>query len=140
MNNEVKKMNEEIAKDVITKLVDSQNIAVVTTLGKKKMPHSTALAKIRNDGFKTLYFSTGFGTEKVQNILKRKNGAVYFYNTIEYIGVSLEGTFTITDSEEINVSEEIFPPGIRNTAKIVLKFTPKEAKLYSGMEKVTVKL
>jgi|GEM_PF-6163747 len=133
-------MNEELAKDLITKLVNSQNIAVVTTVGKKKMPHSTALTKIKNDGFEALYFSTGFNTEKVKNILKRKVGAVYFYNAMEYVGVSLEGIFSIITSQEINVSEDIFPPGIRNTAKIVLKFTPKEAKIYSGMEKITIKI
>ncbi|MPN34994.1 hypothetical protein SDC9_182488 [bioreactor metagenome] len=59
---------------------------------------------------------------------------------MEYVGVSLEGVFSIITSQEINVSEDIFPPGIRNTAKIVLKFTPKEAKIYSGMEKITIKI
>lgn len=133
-------MNEELAKDLITKLINSQNIAVVTTVGKKKMPHSTALTKIKSEGYEAVYFSTGLNTEKVKNILKRKVGAVYFYNAMEYVGVSLEGVFSIITSQEINVSEDIFPPGIRNTAKIVLKFTPKEAKIYSGMEKITIKI
>jgi general stress protein 26 len=133
-------MNDQMAEELINNLINSQNIAVVTTVGRKKMPHSTALAKIKNEGFQTLYFSTGLSTEKVQNILKRKVGAVYFYNALEYIGVSLEGYFSITTSEKINVTEDIFPPGIRNTSKIVLKFETKEAKLYSGMEKVTIKI
>ncbi len=133
-------MKENNYIDLICNLIDSQNIAVVTTVGRKKMPHSTALTKIKNNDFKTIYFTTGFDTEKVQNIIKRKIGSVYFYNALEYVGVSLEGHFSITTSEEINVSEDIFPPGIRNTSKVVLKFDTEEAKLYSGMEKVNIKV
>lgn len=63
---------------------------------------------------------------------------MYFYDAIEYTGLTLIGNFTVLEKDDSLIPDGSYPEGLRGDDYIILKFQTKKAKLYYGMEKYYV--
>lgn len=128
-------MKEEEIKQIGMNLIQKNNVALISTINDAMYPTVCAIIKLKADGLKTLYFSSNRSSEKVQNILKNPKGSVYFYDAMEYTGLTLTGKFEILEKDALQVSDVVYPEGLRTEDYVIIAFHADKMKLYYSMEK-----
>lgn len=128
-------MNKEEISKIADELIEKNNIVMMSTLNQEKIPTICAIIKAKAEGIHTFYFSSNHSSEKVQNILKNPNGSIYFYDAMEYTGLTLTGKFTILEKDPTIIPEGAYPEGLPRNDYIIIKFKADKIKLYYSMSK-----
>lgn len=114
-------------------LLKNCNDAVLTTMGENGYPRSCMLGVIGFDDYKTIYFSTGYGT-KARHLKSNSKASVCY--VVGPDSVTLSGDAEIIDDidEKKRVWHDwminIFPKGAEDENYCLIKFTGKEATFW----------
>lgn len=117
------------------------SVSSVTEIG---YPRICFLAKIKAEGCKVIYFSTGTNSAKITHYLKNPKAGVSYFN--EGDSVTLLGKMTII--EDKSIKEMLwqdwfinhFPQGKNDPNYAIIKFEAEKATIYINQQFETVKL
>lgn len=127
-------------------LLKKCNVCSVASVSEEGYPRICILAKLRTDGIKSMWFSTGASGTKVRHFKANAKAGVTFYDGGD--SVTLTGAMEIVI--DANVKREIWKEwsdflcnhmsGIDDPEYAVIKFVAKEATIYVGGEFDTIQL
>lgn len=127
-------------------LLEKCYVCSVASVSEEGYPRICMLAKLKSDGIKELWFSTGASGTKVRHFKSNDKAGVTFYDGGD--SVTLTGTMEMI--EEKAVKQDLWKEwadflrnhfeGADDPEYAVLKFTAKEATIYVGGAFDTVQL
>ena len=152
-------MNRQEVMELAKELSNKPQICLLATISEEGLPEIRALENMRYqekyDGHfakviaeteenpLAVYMSTNTSSEKIKQINKNDNVAIYFCIPKEYKGVMLQGNIaTINDMEfkkKIwhDCSLKFYPSGYTDPDFTLLKLTPKHLKVwYKGIHEL----
>jgi len=132
-------MNIESAMKIAKEVIDSSDIALVSTISSEKYPNTRALKKMKNDGFKTFYFSTKTKSNKIKQMKARKKGCIYFFNKEKHIGVMLDGKFKIELNTSVGISDLYKIDPLDPYDFCTIKFITRNVYVYNNFQTVKFK-
>lgn len=137
-------MNAELIKKA-EKLLGGCPTCSVSSITENGYPRICVLMNIKNEGVKTLYFSTGTSSNKVRHYKKNPKAGVTFYSGGD--SVTLTGNMAVlNDKKEKDAlwqdwMAKHFPKGGKDDPEYaVIKFTAEEATIYIDEEFKTVRI
>lgn len=136
-------MDKDLAIKYALKLIERSKVATIGTLDENGYPNIKGMLKISTEGLHTVWFSTLTYSKRTQQIIRNKNGCVYFFDNDSYEGVMLVGDFEVLQNLEtkkrfwVEGFEMYYPKGYTDPDYSVLKFTTKTINFYKGLENIT---
>lgn len=122
------------------------HICSVASVSEEGYPRICMLAKLKSEGIKQLWFSTGSSGTKVRHFKSNGKAGVTFYDGGD--SVTLTGTMEII--EDASVKQDLWKEwaeflrnhfaGADDPEYAVVKFTAKEATIFAGGAFETVQL
>lgn len=126
-------------------LLNKCSACSVSEVTEDGYPRICILVPIKKEGIKTLYFSTGTSSKKIQHYKKNDKAGVTFY--FDGDSVTLIGKMTIIEDEITKDDlwqdwlENHFPNGgKRDPEYAVIKFVAEVATIYIGEQFETIKV
>ena len=117
-----------------TDLLEKCQFLTLSSVTDEGYPRVCSMAKMKNEGFSVIWFSTGSGSVKVANFRRNARAGVCYYD--ESDSVTVIGEVEIVDDPEFKREQwadwmlDFFPGGIEDPEYCVLKFTGKEATFW----------
>lgn len=131
-------LEENIMMDALKKsaqeLLESCGDVTVASVNEEGYPRICVVAKLKSEGFQTIYFSTGSSGTKTRHFRKNPKSSVCYYkdgNSVTLVGeVEIVEDMNIKKSLWFDWMIEHFPGGVTDSENCVLKFTGKEATVW----------
>lgn len=132
-------MDKESAMKIAKEVIDSNDIALVSSMSIERYPNIRALKKMNNDGFKIFYFSTRAKSNKVKQMKSHKKGCIYFFDKEKYIGVMLDGKFKIEPNTSVGISDIYKIDPVDPYDFCTIKFIVRNVQVYNNFETIIFK-
>ena len=137
-------MSKELIKKA-GKLLNVGSACSVSAITEKGYPRICILINIKNDGIKTLYFSTGTNSKKVHHYKENMKAGVTFYCGGD--SVTLIGNMTILSDKaekdalwQERMAKHFLNGGKDDPEYAIIKFTTEEATIYIDEEFETLRI
>jgi general stress protein 26 len=132
-------MDKDSAMKIAKEVIDSNDIALVSSISSERYPNTRALKKMKNDDFKVFYFSTRTKSNKVKQMKSHKKGCVYFFNKEKHIGVMLDGKFKIEPNTSVGISDIYKIDPVDPYDFCTIKFIVRNVHVYNNFETIIFK-
>jgi general stress protein 26 len=139
-------MPAEKAMDEALKLVESSEIAMLTTVDGEGYPNTRAMIRMETEGLKTTWFSTNTSSRKIGHLAANPRACVYFVDFEKWMGLMLVGSTEILRDAESRKRlwrdgfEKYYPKGVDDPDYSVLRFTAHRGRYYHALAHTDLKL
>lgn len=139
-------MKKEKAMEQALALVKISEIAMLGTIDAEGCPNIRAMINMKNEGLKTIWFSTNTSSRKVPQLTENPKACVYFVDFDKWMGLMLVGTTEILQDSESKKRlwqegfEKYYPQGVNDPDYSVLRFTVKWGRYYHALNHLIFEL
>ncbi len=124
-------------------LLGKCEVVVLSSVSGQGAPRPCVVSKVKNEGIRKVYMSTGLNGTKARQFLKNPRAGLCY--CLDGDSVTMTGEVSVlTDPTTkkamwVEGFEAHFPGGVEDPNYCVLEFRPDEATLWIGREFVTLK-
>ncbi len=138
-------MKKEEAVEEGLSLANRSTIGMLGTYGDG-YPDVRAMIKNKNEGPKTIWFTTNTSSRKIEQLKENPKACVYFVDSDKWMGLRLVGIVDILQDPESRQRlwregfERYYPSGVSDPDYSVLRFKAQRGSYYHNLTDVSFEL
>ena len=130
-------MNAQI-KSEISALVEASRDAIACSVDALGSPCAKSMFKAKNEGIKTIWFSSNMSAERTQQWMKNSAACLYFPDPAHIHGLMLSGRMKVCTDDETKLAfwkegdEQYYPLGPTDPDYCILCFSAQSGNYWSN--------